>query len=42
MDITALSARYRVRRLTPDDAPLVYALCRENALYYQYCPPFVT
>ena len=42
MDITALSARYRVRRLTPDDAPLVYALCRENTLYYQYCPPFVT
>lgn len=42
MDITALSARYRVRRLTPDDVSLVYALCRENTLYYQYCPPFVT
>ena len=42
MDITALSARYGVRRLTPDDAPVVYALCRENSLYYQHCPPFVT
>lgn len=21
---------------------MVYALCRENDLYYQYCPPFVT
>ena len=42
MDITALSARYSVRRLTPDDAQVVYALCRENSLYYQHCPPFVT
>ena len=42
MDITSLSARYSVRRLTPDDAPVVYALCRENTLYYRYCPPFVT
>ena len=42
MDITALSARYRVRRLTPADAPVVYALCRENSLYYQHCPPLVT
>ena len=42
MDITKLSARFCVRRLTPDDAPIVYTLCRENTLYYRYCPPFVT
>ena len=42
MDITKLSARFCVRRLTPDDAPVVYTLCRENTLYYRYCPPFVT
>ena len=25
-----------------EDIPEVYALCRENRLYYEHCPPFVT
>ena len=37
-----LSKQYRVRKLTDTDVAAVYALCKENTLYYQYCPPFVT
>lgn len=31
-----------VRPLTDADIGTVFALCRENRLYYEYCPPFVT
>ena len=34
--------RVTLRRLTEDDVEAVFALCRENPLYYEYCPPFVT
>ena len=37
-----LSNQYRVKKLTDTDVAAVYALCKENTLYYQYCPPFVT
>jgi RimJ/RimL family protein N-acetyltransferase len=37
-----LSRKYIVRILTESDVAAVYALCEENPLYYQYCPPFVT
>jgi len=37
-----LSKQYKVCRLTDADVAAVYALCKENPLYYQYCPPFVT
>jgi len=37
-----LSKRYKVRMLDDSDVAAVYALCKENPLYYQYCPPFVT
>jgi len=37
-----LSKQYRVRKLTDTDVAAVYALCKENPQYYQYCPPFVT
>ena len=42
MDIAAISTRYRVRLLTEEDIPEILSLCRENTLYYRYCPPFVT
>lgn len=40
--IEKLSKEYTVRRIMDTDVPAVYALCKENPLYYQYCPPFVT
>ena len=40
--IEHLSKQYGVRKLTDTDVAAVYALCKENPLYYQYCPPFVT
>lgn len=42
LDTRAFSQQYEVRFLKDADVPQVYALCRQNALYYQYCPPFVT
>lgn len=36
------SNQYRVKRITPDDVTQVVELCKENPLFYQYCPPFVT
>ena len=42
MDISLLSDRYLVRRMTEDNIAEIYALCSKNSLYYQYCPPFVT
>ena len=40
--IENLSKKYKVKMLTDSDVPVIYALCKENPLYYQYCPPFVT
>ena len=42
MDVSQFSETYRVRRLTETDIPAIFALCRNNPLYYEYCPPFVT
>ncbi len=36
------SRKYRVRRITPNDIMQVVELCKENTIYYKYCPPFVT
>ena len=41
-DLSVLSRKYAVRVLGEADAGAVFALCRENRLYYEYCPPFVT
>ena len=41
-EICCFSNRYFVRRLTADDIAEIYKLCRNNVLYYKYCPPFVT
>ena len=42
LDISRLSRRYQVRRLGREDVSAIVSLCRENRLYYQYCPPSVT
>lgn len=42
MDISKLSARYAVRRLTEDDVEMIYDLSSDNSIYYRYHPPFVT
>lgn len=34
--------RYRVKQLTEKDVEEIYQLCKENPLYYKYCPPLVT
>ncbi len=36
------SDQYNVRSITADDITQVVELCKENTMYYQYCPPFVT
>lgn len=41
-EVLSLSKRFSVKRLEECDVTEVYNLCRENVLYYQYCPPFVT
>lgn len=37
-----LSKKYNVKCLGDTDVATVFALCKENPQYYQYCPPFVT
>lgn len=33
---------YQLKEMTKNDIEEMYLLCRENTLYYKYCPPFVT
>ncbi len=40
--IKLFSDRYEVKKLYESDVPDILALCKENTLYYQYCPPFVS
>ena len=42
MDIRLLSEDYEVRRLTENDLDEILMLCKDNTLYYAYCPPFVS
>ncbi len=42
LTIENLSEKYTVKRLGKNDISTVYNLCRQNTLYYEYCPPFVT
>lgn len=42
MNISLLSKRYLVKKIELSDVTKVYELCRNNSLYYQYCPPFVS
>lgn len=42
MNIKALSTIYQVRKIETKDIESVYSLCKENTIYYEYCPPFVS
>lgn len=42
MDIELLSTEYLVKQIETVDIPDVFALCKSNPLYYQYCPPSLT
>ena len=42
MKIESISKEYKIKRIKEADIPEVYALCKNNPLFYQYCPPFVT
>lgn len=42
MEVSRFSNVYKVRRLCRRDTDKILSLCSGNALYYQYCPPFVT
>lgn len=40
--IENFSKKYVVRRITHAEVKQVFSLCKENEMFYQYCPPFVT
>lgn len=42
MKVELFSDKYAVRPLNEGDIDDIYKLLRENVLYYEYCPPFVT
>ncbi|MBR3642335.1 MAG: GNAT family N-acetyltransferase [Parasporobacterium sp.] len=42
MNVSGFSGKYAVKLLSEADIPAIYALCKENSLYYRYCPPFVS
>ena len=42
MYVSFLSELYHIQRIEKKDVATVYELCRNNSLYYQYCPPFVS
>lgn len=42
LNLSSISTRYDVKPLTDQAVPEVCALCRDNPLYYRFCPPFVT
>ncbi len=42
MDITKLSTKYQVRKLTENDIDSILELCQGNPLFYKHCPPAVT
>lgn len=39
IDISLLSKKYKVTRLTEGDIDEIFKLCVKNSLYYQYYPP---
>lgn len=42
LDFQRFSNIYRVKKLQESDIECIYALCKENQIYYQHCPPYVT
>lgn len=41
MQVELLSKKYKVRKLIEKDIPTIFPLCKENKIYYDYCPPMV-
>ena len=42
MEINNFSDKYKVKMLNETDLDNIYALCKGNPMYYEYCPPDVT
>ncbi len=42
MDSSLLSKKYKVRKLTKNDLEKIYDLSKDNKIFYEYHPPFVT
>lgn len=42
IEISCLSSVYTVKMLTEKNIDEIISLCKENTLYYEHCPPFVT
>lgn len=42
MNLSELSSRYDVRKLTENDIGEIFELSRENPLFFRYCPPQAT
>lgn len=42
LNVAQFSQRYKVRCLNESDVDAILALCQNNTIYYQYCPPLVT
>lgn len=42
MQISGISSKYEVRKLTDKDVDVIYELAVENPLYYKHCPPEVS
>ncbi|MDE7213099.1 MAG: hypothetical protein K2N42_00795, partial [Anaeroplasmataceae bacterium] len=42
MDISHISKKYQIRKITEEKIPEVLELCLGNPLYYKHCPPMVT
>ena len=42
VNIHSLSDKFSVRKLNMADVDIIFNLCSENTLFYQYNPPFVT
>lgn len=42
MKIQNLSTQYFVRKLKENDVDIIFDLCKENDIFYQFHPPFVT
>ena len=42
MDSSLLSKKNKVRKLTKNNLDIIYDLSKDNKIYYEYHPPFIT
>ena len=42
MNISSMSSKFVVEYIKESEINKVYSLCKENPMYYKYCPPFIT